>query len=205
MAQPVLIESIDSMILVSIHPFDPRKIALLIAALVCFAVSACLAQPVLLSVPNTPYDRQMTRIQPVLASKAEGSKENVSLTLVNHWIQGLREIPYGFTPEWRTPKEVETAPMADCKGKAVALYQKMHEHGARNVRLVIGRRMPTSTKTHAWLEWSTENGTYVLDPTILWNACRTDELASNSYKPLYAYAGARKFRAVESGALVAKN
>lgn len=193
------------MILVSIHPFDPRKIFLLIAALVCFVVSACFAQPVLLSVPHTPYDRQMTRIQPVLTSKAEGSKESVSLTLVNHWIQGLRGIPYGFSQEWKTPKEVETAPVADCKGKAVALYQKMHEHGARNVRLVIGRRLPTSGKTHAWLEWSTDNGTYVLDPTILWTACRTDELANNSYKPLYAYAGAQRFRAVDSGALVAKN
>jgi predicted transglutaminase-like cysteine proteinase len=193
------------MILVSIHPFEPKKIFLLAVAILCllFAIP-CFAQPVLLSVPNTPYDRQMSRIQPALTSQPE-ARESVSLNLVNHWIKGLREIPYGFSNEWKTPQEVETAPAADCKGKAVALYQKMLEHGARNIRLVIGRRLPTSTKTHAWLEWQTHGGTYVLDPTINWAAYRTEELASNSYQPLYAYAGERKYRAVESGALVAKN
>ena len=192
------------MILVSVHPYEPKKIFLLILGVICFAVFPCLAQPVLLSVPSTPYDRQMTRIHPILVSKTESPKQNVSLALVNRWIQSLREIPYGFSPEWKTPHEVETAPMADCKGKAVALYEKMQTHGARNVRLVIGRRMPSSRKTHAWLEWSTDGGTYVLDPTINWAAYRSEELASDSYKPLYAYAGARKFRA-GSGTLVARN
>ena len=192
------------MILVSVHPYEPRKIFLLILGLVCFAIFPCLAQPVLLSVAATPYDRQMTRIQPVLAAKADAAKENVSLALVNQWIQGLREIPYGFSPDWKTPQEVETAPMADCKGKAVALYQKMHDHGARNVKLVIGRRTPVSRKTHAWLEWSVEGETYVLDPTINWTAYRVSDIVGNNYQPLYAYAGTHKFRAVDS-ALVARN
>src|ERR1700757_2079870 len=170
------------MILVSVHPYEPRKVLLLIAGLICFAIFPCFAQPVLLSVPNTPYDRQMTRIQPVLV-KTEAGKEDVSLTLVNHWIQGLREIPYGFSPEWNTPREGEAAPMADCRGKAVALNQKMQEHGARNVRLVIGRGTPMSRKTHAWLEWSTDGETYVLDPTINWTAYRASEIAGNNYQP----------------------
>src|ERR1700759_1218225 len=113
--------TIDSMILVNIHPFDPKKIFPLGVGIICllFAIP-CFAQPVLLNVPNTPYDRQMSRIQPALTSKAD-TKESVSLNLVNHWIQSLREIPYGFSNEWKTPHEVETAPVADCKGKAVAL------------------------------------------------------------------------------------
>lgn len=193
------------MITVSIHPFEPRKIFLLLAGLVFFAVYPCFASPVLMSVSSTPYDHQMSRIQGYLTSKAESSNESVSLGLVNRWIQDLRGIPYGFTQEWKTPKEVETGSFADCKGKAVALYEKMHAHGARNVRLVIGRRMPTSQKTHAWLEWRTDNATYVLDPTINYAAFRTDELSSYSYRPLYAYSGAQKYRAVDSGALVAKN
>ena len=204
MAYPLLIEIIDTMILVSIQPYEPRKIFLLIFGLICFAVFPCLAQPVLLNVSSTPYDRQMTRIQPILLSKASSSKDTLSIGLVNHWIQGLREIPYGFSPQWKTPQEVESEPVADCKGKAVALYQKMHAHGARNVRLVIGRRTPASRKTHAWLEWSTGNDTYVLDPTINWAAYRTNELSSNTYRPLYAYSGTRKYRAVE-GSLVARN
>src|SRR5204863_8050772 len=150
------------------------------------------------------YDSQSPLIQPVLVAKSDAGKESLSLGLVNHWIQGLREIPYGFSAEWKTPQEVETAPMADCKGKAVALYKIMHEHGARNVRLVIGRRTPTSGKTHAWLEWSTEGETYVLDPTINWMAYRTTEISGNDYQALYAYAGTRKYRAVDA-ALVARN
>src|SRR6478736_4846442 len=106
------------MILVSVHPYQPKKIFLLILGVICFAVFPCLAEPVLMSVESTPYDRQMTRIQPVLLTKTES-------------------------------------------------------HGARNVRLVIGRRMPTSVKSHAWLEWTTDGGTYVLDPTINWAAYRS--------------------------------
>ncbi len=191
------------MILISIYPFPPKKIFLFIASLICLSVIPCFAQPLLLSVKSTPYDRQMTRIQPVLCSKS-ATGERISLTLVNHWIQDLREIPYGFSPVWKTPDEVESAPAADCKGKAVALYEKMHAHGAHDVRLVIGRRTSFSRKTHAWLEWNTEAGTYVLDPTINWAACRIDEVARNQYLPLYAYAGTHKYRAVDSR-LLAKN
>jgi hypothetical protein len=192
------------MILVSVRPYEPRKIFLLIAGLICFAVFPCLAQPVLLGVPSTPYDRQMTRIQPILVSKIDASKDHLSLIVVNQWIQSLREIPYSFSSEWKTPDEVQKAPTADCKGKAVALYQKMQAHGAHNVRLVIGRRMPTSQKTHAWLEWNVDGSNYVLDPTINWAAYRSEELASDSYQPLYAYSGSHKYRAVNA-ALVARN
>ena len=204
MAHPVLIETITTMVTVSIHPYQPRKIALLFLGVLCLAVCPCFAQPVLLSVPSTPYDRQMTRIHPILASTDDTAKDSLSIALVNHWIQNLREIPYGFSPEWKTPQEVETAPMADCKGKAVALYQKMQAHGARNVRLVIGKRTPSSRKTHAWLEWTNDHGTYVLDPTINWTAYRTEEISSSDYRPLYAYSGSKKYRAVDEN-LVARN
>jgi predicted transglutaminase-like cysteine proteinase len=85
---------------------------------------------------------------------------------------------------------------ADCKGKAVALYERMQSSGAKNVRLVIGKRVPTSLTTHAWLVWETPRGTYVLDPTFHWSACRSEEVGEESYVPHYAYAGDRKFRAV---------
>ena len=192
------------MILVSVHPYEPKKILLLLAGVIFFAVYPCFAQPMMLSVPATPYDRQMSRIQPILTSTSDSAKESLSLSLVNQWIQGLREIPYGFSPQWKTPAEVATAPAADCKGKAVALYEKMQSHGAHNVRLVIGKRTPMSRKTHAWLEWNTDGNTYVLDPTINWSAYRAEQLASNTYRPLYAYSGSRKYRSVEA-ALVARN
>jgi len=192
------------MILVSIQPFAARKIFLFLVGLICLCSVSCFAESLFLNVSSTPYDRQMNRIQPVLFAKPSAQKQDISLALVNHWIQDLRAIPYGFAPEWKTPAEVEAAPVADCKGKAVALYQKMHSYGAQNVRLVIGKRTRTSRKTHAWLEWNTEAGTYVLDPTINWTACRTDEVGNGAYLPLYAYAGARKYRAA-TVTLLAKN
>jgi hypothetical protein len=192
------------MILISIHPFAARKIFLFLISLLCLSSIPCFAESLFLNVSSTPYDKQMTRIQPVLWARSSVPKQNLSLAMVNRWIQDLRSIPYGFNPEWKTPAEVEAAPVADCKGKAVALYQKMHSSGAQNLRLVIGKRARTSRKTHAWLEWNTEAGTYVLDPTINWAAYRVDEVGSGAYLPFYAYSGTRKYRAA-TATLLAKN
>jgi hypothetical protein len=194
------------MILISLTPWSPKQIFLFIAGLICLSSAACFAtDATLLTVASTPYDRQMSRIYPILNSKTgESSKDNVSIALINHWIADLRSIPYGFSQEWKTPSEVEHGPVADCKGKAVALYQRMSASGAHNVRLVIGRRTAMSRKTHAWLEWSANGATYVLDPTINWAACRSNEIGHHNYIPLYAFAGQKKYRAA-SGALYAKN
>jgi hypothetical protein len=193
------------MILISLRPYDLKKIFLFVAALVCLSSAACFAQSSLLVVAATPYDHQMTRIQPVLAAKAESNKDGVSVDVVNRWMADLRAIPYGFTPQWKTPAEVRRGAVADCKGKAVALYQKMHAAGAQGLKLVIGKRTSVSRKTHAWLEWNTGAGTYVLDPTINWNACRAERVGHGNYVPLYAYSGARKYRATTAGRLFAQN
>jgi hypothetical protein len=94
--------------------------------------------------------------------------------------------------EWKTPEEAQTSAFAGCKGKAVALYNAMHSRGAQNLRLVIGKRLLTSRKTHAWVEWSTTGGTYVLDPTINWGACRADRFGRMSYIPIYVLRGRAK-------------
>ena|SRR5256885_2957006 len=186
------------MITISIQPYTVRKAGLI--ALILFGLSclSAFAQSAYITVNSTPYDRQMTRIHPVLASGAAQKDQNVSLGLVNSWIGNLRSIPYGFSTEWKTPDEVRTAAYADCKGKAVALYNAMHARGATNVRLVIGKRAWTSRKTHAWLEWATSNGNYILDPTINWSAFRAEQAGRSSYIPLYAYAGSEKFRAAQA-------
>lgn len=192
------------MITISIQPFACKKIFLLIAALICLSSAACFADSLFLAVHSTPYDRQMTPIQPVLISSSTGSSAHVSMTLVNQWIGDLRSIPYAFSQEWKTPAEVESGSPADCKGKAVALYQRMQAHGATNVRLVIGKRTAASRSTHTWLVWETNGATYVLDPTINWTAYRADQLETTSYIPFYAYAGTQKYRAASS-MLYAKN
>jgi hypothetical protein len=206
MAWRVLMVIITIMITISIRPYTFAKVTLLGFALFCLSCLSSFGQSLYLHVSSTPYDRQMARIRPVLTSSAAGKQEqNLSFAVVNNWIGNLRAIPYGFSTEWKTPDEVQTSPYADCKGKAVALYNTMRSRGAENLRLVIGRRLPTSRKTHAWLEWNIAGTTYILDPTINWAAYRAERYGRHSYIPLYAYAGDQKFRASTTPTLYAKN
>jgi hypothetical protein len=204
LAQALLIEPIIIMVLVSIRPYPVKKIFLVLIGLIGLSSISCFAESLYLTVSSTPYDRQMTRIRPVLSCRTAVGRQDLSLALVNRWIEDIRAIPYGFTPEWKTPVEVESGVAADCKGKAVALYQRMQLYGAEHVRLVIGKRTFISGKTHAWLEWNTDGRAYVLDPTFNWAACRADQLGNGAYIPFYAYAGQRKYRAA-AAALYAKN
>lgn len=192
------------MVFINLTPFVPRRLFLFFAAATCLSCVSCFAQPVFFAVNSTPYDNQMTRIHAVLQRTRTAQNTEISLRLVNHWIENLRAIPYGFSTQWKTPAEVEAGAVADCKGKAVALYEKMRSSGASNFRLVIGRRTSSSRSTHAWLEWSTPKGTYVLDPTINWMAYRTDEVGKGKYVPFYAYSGGHKFGAA-TATLLAKN
>lgn len=177
----------------------------LLVGVVCLVSASCFAaSSVFMPVESTPYDRQMSRIRPVLlASKATSGQ--VSLATVNQWMEDLRGIPYAYHLEWKTPAEVTSGAPADCKGKAVALYERMQARGARNVRLVIGKRAATSRMTHAWLVWETDEGEFMLDPTFNWMACRSDTLGERSYMPLFAYAGSKKYRAASASQLYAKN
>jgi predicted transglutaminase-like cysteine proteinase len=180
-----------------------KKTLLLTAALLSIAASSSFADALLFTVSATPYDRQMARIRPVLTASSRSAANRVSLNVVNQWMGDLRSIPYGFTAMWKTPAEAQSGAPADCKAKAVALYEKMRANGATNVRLVIGKRTSTSRQTHAWLAWETQGNSYVLDPTFNWAACPTARAGKRNYQPLYAYAGGKKFRAAST--LVAQN
>jgi hypothetical protein len=192
------------MVFISVTPVSSQRIWAVFLALLGLSIVTCLADPFLLSVASTPYDRQMARIEPVLTSTPTSSKGDVSLQLVNRWIGDLRGIPYGFSMQWKTPAEVAHDPVADCKGKAVTLYERMRAHGARDVRLVIGKRAPSSHTTHAWVEWTVDSRTYVLDPTINWSACSASQLPRNCYVPYYAFSGGHKYRAAATGDLYAR-
>jgi hypothetical protein len=178
------------------------KRTLLAVALLAITASSSFADALLFTVSATPYDKQMARIRPVLTASNRTSN-GVSLNIVNKWMGDLRSIPYGFTAMWKTPAEAQSGAPADCKAKAVALYEKMQANGAKNVRLVIGKRTSSSRQTHAWLAWETQGGSYVLDPTFNWTACTADKVGKRNYQPLYAYAGSKKFRAAST--LVAQN
>ena len=192
------------MIFVSINPFALKRFFLFLLAVIGLSSVSSFGQSILLSVKNTPYDKQMNRIRPILISERARESGEISLGIVNYWIGDLRSIPYGFTKEWKTPAETQSGAPADCKAKAVALYDRMQSHGARNVRLVVGKRTMTSRSTHAWVEWDTETATYVLDPTINWRAYRGGDVGRRSYIPFYEFEGARKFRAAPTR-LLAQN
>jgi len=192
------------MIFVSINPFALRRFFFFLIAAIGLSCLSCFGQSVLLSVKNTPYDRQMTRIRPFLTSVEARPTEDLSLGLVNLWMGNLRCIPYGFTPEWKTPEETESGAPADCKAKAITLYERMQAHGAKNLRLIIGKRTPRSRSTHAWLEWDTAAGHYVLDPTFNWRACRIEDLGRGDYVAYFAFEGEKKYRVTQTS-LVAQN
>ena len=190
------------MVLISLSPFRLKRILVLVAAVLVLSAVTCFGGSVFFQVETTPYDRQMERIQPILAPKVPALDAlPLRVTVVNRWMKDLRAIPYGFSSQWKTPTEIAESVVADCKGKAIALYQRIQATGGGNVRLVIGRRAPNSRATHTWLEWTTASGRYVLDPTFNWAACSISQIPANRYVPYYAYSGAQKYRAVTSESL----
>jgi hypothetical protein len=159
--------------------------------------SVGLAQSAFLEVDSTPYDRQMSRVQPTLTAPSGFAVEGISLALINEWMIELRAMPYRYSREWKTPFEVEAERAADCKGKALALYDRLQLNGVANVRFVIGKRRASDSLTHAWLEWETEMGTLLLDPTFNWTA--TIKVSdTRNYVAFYGYEGAHKYQAANS-------
>ena len=175
----------------------PFKKALWFLIVILGCSSVGFSQSTFLEVDSTPYDKQMTRVQPTLTAPSGYMIDGISFALVNEWMIELRAMPYRYSHEWRTPSEVEAARRADCKGKALALYDRMQLNGATNVRFVIGKRRVTDSLTHAWLEWETEMGTILLDPTFNWTAAiKMDD--RRSYVAFYGYEGAHKYQAASA-------
>lgn len=177
------------------------KKALPLFILVFGSTSIALAQTAFFEVGSTPYDRQMLRVEPTIIAPVGYLPEGLSFALVNEWMIELRAMPYRYSREWQTPSEVGAAKAADCKGKAIALYDRMQLNGATNLRLVIGKRRANDLLTHAWVEWETEFGTLLLDPTFNW-AAEIKVQDRRSYVPFYGYEGAHKYQA--SNFLLAK-
>ena len=173
---------------------SPIKKAFGLIVLVCGSASIGLAQSNYFEVASTPYDRQMERVEPSFITPSFYSMYGPSLNAVNQWMIELRAMPYRYSREWKTPSEVEITQVADCKGKAVALYDWMQANGATNLRLIIGKRRASDSLTHAWLEWQTRIGTLLLDPTFNWNAAI--KLSNRqTYIAFYGYEAGHKYQA----------
>jgi len=184
-------------------------LVLLLTACLGLGAASCFAQSNFLAVASTPYDRQMAPISPVLNSPTGPLAGRASLTTINQWMAGLRAMPYQYSPQWKTPAQVNSEVVADCKGKAILLYAILRARGATRVRFVIGKHHVADLRTHAWLEWETTRGTFLLDPTFNSSVELVGERAPATYVPHYAYDGSRKYRAScygrRSAAVVASN
>jgi hypothetical protein len=183
---------------VSLVPWQKRSIEI-IAVFIAFASISCFARPIFSPVPSTPYDHQMSRVQPALLSSSKSAPATISLDAVNAWMTQLRAMPYQYSHYWQTPSEVSLTQASDCKGKAMALYAEMRRSGAKCVRVVIGKRHIFASNTHTWLEWNTNAGTYMLDPTFNDRVVRAEELDPMTYIPFYAYDADHKYRATKPG------
>ena len=151
----------------------------------------------------------MNPVFPALNSPAGPLAGPTSVTTLNQWITSVRAIPYEYSRQWKTPTQVNSGVAADCKGKAILLYAILRAKGAMNVRFVIGKRQIADLNTHAWLEWDTNRGTYLLDPTFNRGIERIEAQDPAMYIPHYAYNGSRKYRASDfrpsSASVVASN
>jgi hypothetical protein len=183
------------MLFVSLSPFRLLGFVSVLAASLGTTATPCSAQTSFLMVASTPYDRQMSPISPVLNSPAGPLAGRTSLTTLNQWMTSLRAIRYRYSPQWKTPAQVKSDVVADCKGKAILLYATLRANGATHVRFVIGKHHAADSRTHAWLEWDTTSGTYLLDPTFNHTVERVEEHDPAMYIPHYAYNGPRKYRA----------
>ena len=168
---------------------------LLLAASYGLNATSCFAQSNFLTVASTPYDRQMAPISFVLDCPAGPLAGRTSLATINQWITNLRAMPYQYSPNWKTPAQVNLEVAADCKGKAILLYAMLRARGAMHVRFVIGKHHVADLRTHAWLEWDTTRGTFLLDPTFNSSVEPVGERDPATYIPHFAYNGSRKYRA----------
>jgi len=78
MAQPVLIETIIAMVLISIQPFACRKILLLVATLLCLSSAICFADSLFMSLHPTQHGPDLTGSQ-----RAPSCQPHVSLASQN--------------------------------------------------------------------------------------------------------------------------
>lgn len=101
---------------------------------------------------TTPFDAKYARVQKYLeqASKKEYQREYSG-------------------DYWRLPEETEAMGGGDCEDLAIWLYCKLLQEGFEDVRFVTGLIYTSMAKTqrygHAWVQWHSERGIYVLDPT----------------------------------------
>lgn len=89
---------------------------------------------------------------------------------------------------WTCPEDVETDGGV-CIHLSIWLYDALHENGFSNVRLILGYRYRQS---HAWVEWDSEEGKIILDPSF--NFIAKPGFNTSHYNPDYCIYNGETFR-----------
>lgn len=96
---------------------------------------------------------------------------------------------------WQTPKETEKRKKGDCEDMAFYLSDLLKKEGIKN-RVVLGFIDTKETyEAHAWVEYSLNGLTYVLDPTSTEIVRRKD--LKNSYEEISNIYSEKKNREYE--------
>ena len=101
---------------------------------------------------STPFDEKYERVRRHLeqAAKLEYQREHLG-------------------DYWRLPYETERQGGGDCEDMAIWLYAKLLADGFEDVRFVAGLVYDSMARTHryghAWVQWHSTRGVYVLDAT----------------------------------------
>lgn len=144
------------------------------------------------SVPSTPYDRQMRPTQTFLQAAPPATTELVSPYQLTSFLPPIHRIPERYTPTWPTIEEARAARTADCKSRALLLLDKLRQAGISGAILVIGQRTPPSSSTHAWVEIGSGSQTLILDPTYHVRPLARSQLQGCHYRPLFGFNGPQR-------------
>ena len=112
----------------------------LFLVLITVTAAGAFAEPIWMDVDSTPYDRQMARVRPVLASVAGETPETVQLAIVAQWMSRIRRLHYRYSREWQTPSEVMSS--KTMKEKSILTHSKMRGQTPPHPRMTA-RVIPT--------------------------------------------------------------
>ncbi|HRU04154.1 MAG TPA: hypothetical protein P5137_00095 [Candidatus Brocadiia bacterium] len=140
-------------------------------------------------VPSTPFDMKYRHVEKLLKRA-----------------QAFRYIPDARGQDhWQMPDETETRGGGDCEDMAIWLYTKLLASGVDEARLCIGRKHASDHEMHCWVMWPAGGAYYVLDPTTRRGVMRTEDLPSESYRPVYSYNKNQKFAHAATAASLSMN
>jgi hypothetical protein len=163
-----------------------------ILALVCVAsVPLCADVDTGRPTSSTPYDRYMGPVRSVFGQFGGAVP---SMDEVRSQLRTARRFRYYFNPAEpytpQSPEVTESRKQGDCKAKSLWLASKM---GDRKVRFVIGKAVPSSKLSHAWLLWSNGGTWYFLDPTMESDVVYAERVTGRKLIPQFSYTGSGTF------------